>query len=54
MRDIKSLTSRLKMFSVDLSAAPNLTNLRQGARQVIATAQDLESRIIDVRLSSKA
>jgi ParB/RepB/Spo0J family partition protein len=54
VRDVNSLNSRLKVTSVDLAAAPNLTDRRKALGKLIETAQDLESRIIDIRLSAEA
>jgi ParB/RepB/Spo0J family partition protein len=51
VRDINSLNSRLKMFTADLEAAPNLTDLRKALGKLIGTAQDFEAQIIDIRLS---
>jgi ParB family chromosome partitioning protein len=54
VRDVNSLNSRLKMTSVDLAAAPNLTDLRKALGKLIDTAQGLEAQIIEIRLSSEA
>jgi hypothetical protein len=54
VRDIGGLNSRLMLFSVDLRAAPNLADLRKALGKLISTAQGLESKIIDVRLSTEA
>jgi len=53
VRDIKSVNTRLKAFAVDLSAAPNLVELRQALGKLIDTAQSLETQILDVTLSGK-
>jgi len=51
VRDVNSLNSRLRTTSIDLAAAPNLTDLRQALGKLIGTAQDLEAKIVEIRLS---
>jgi ParB/RepB/Spo0J family partition protein len=54
VRDINNVNSRLRLFSVDLAAAPNLTDLRKALVKLIDTAQGLEVKIVDIRLESEA
>lgn len=53
VRDINSVNSRLKKFGVDLSAAPNLDDLRRSLGKLVDTAQNLETQILDVTLAGK-
>jgi ParB/RepB/Spo0J family partition protein len=50
VRDVNSLNSRLKTTAIDLTAAPNLTDLRQALGKLIGTAQGLEAKIVEIRL----
>jgi hypothetical protein len=53
VRDVNSLNTRLRMTAVDLSAAPNLTDLRKALGKLIETAQSLETKIVEIRLADE-
>jgi ParB/RepB/Spo0J family partition protein len=54
VKRIRSLSSDLRVFDVDLYAAPNLEDLRRALAGLIDTAQGIERRIVDVKVSARA
>lgn len=51
VRQVTNLSSDLRSFKVDLKVAPNLVDLRRALANLIDTAQDLETQIVEVTLS---
>jgi ParB/RepB/Spo0J family partition protein len=54
VKRIRSLNSDLRVFDVDLYEAPNLSDLRKSLATLMDTAQSLERRIVDVKLTKAA
>ena len=54
VRQVTSLSSDLRSFQVDLKLAPNLVDLRRALANLIDTAQQLETQIVEVTLSGSS
>ena len=54
IKQIHHLNSDLRAFDVDLYEAPNLSDLRRALVGMMATAQRLEGRIVDVTITKVA